>query len=158
MNKLPYETATSGHRALEEVGKILKSFGCAKFGHMLDHDEGCLIVQFEYRGRQVSIKASFNGYAAAWLKRHPFNSWVRVSRAAHETKAKDIAAIAVHSIVRDWIKGQVTAVETGILSFEGAFLGQILLPNGKTVFEAVTTQKLLPPPQGGSHENRTDAG
>jgi hypothetical protein len=28
-------------------------------------------VQFEYRGREVSVKASIRGYAAAWLKEHP---------------------------------------------------------------------------------------
>jgi hypothetical protein len=30
-----------------------------------------------------------------------------------------------------------------MLSFEGAFLGQIMLPNGQTVLEAVTENKLL---------------
>ena len=45
------------------------------------------------------------------------------------------AQISVYSILRDWIKGQVTAVEVGMLSFEGAFLGQILLPSGETVLE-----------------------
>ena len=36
------------------------------------------------------------------------------------------------------------AVETGILTFEGAFLGQILLPNGQSVLETVESQRLLP--------------
>ncbi len=48
---------------------------------------------------------------------------------------------------RDWIKRQVTAIETGILSFEGAFLGQILLPNGRTVLEEATERQMLPKPQ-----------
>jgi hypothetical protein len=34
--------------------------------------------------------------------------------------------VAVNSILRDWIKGQVTAVECGILSFEVVFL--LLVP------------------------------
>lgn len=46
----------------------------------------------------------------------------------------------------DWIKGQVMAIETGILSFEGAFLGQILLPSGQTILEHATANKLLPAP------------
>ena len=58
----------------------------------------------------------------------------------------EIASVAVYSILRDWIRGQVTAIETGILSFEGAFLGQILLSNGQTVLEHATSQKLLPQP------------
>jgi hypothetical protein len=37
----------------------------------MDFGAGELLVQFEYRGRNVSVKASINGYAAAWLKEHP---------------------------------------------------------------------------------------
>lgn len=57
-----------------------------------------------------------------------------------------IASVAVYSILRHWIKGQVTAIETGILTFEGAFLGQMLLPNGRTVLEEVSVAKMLPAP------------
>jgi hypothetical protein len=44
---------------------------------------------------------------------------------------------------RDWIKGQITAVECGILSFEGAFLGHIMLPCGETVLGRVEQEKLI---------------
>lgn len=142
---LPYESATSGERALGEVQKILRAFGCTKFGSMSDDDAKEILVQFEYRGRQVSVKASINGYAQAWLKEHPYNpSRHRVMRPVYERKALDIASVAVYSILRDWIKGQVTAIETGILSFEAAFLGQIMLPSGKTVLDHATSTQLLP--------------
>lgn len=147
---LPYENATSGHRALDEINKILTLFGCSSFGHMTNMEKGEVLVQFEYRGRQVSVKASVAGYAAAWLKEHPYKASgygkTRCPQVEHERKARGIASIAVYSILRDWIKGQVTAVETGILSFEGAFLGQILLPNGRTVLEEADAKKLLPKP------------
>jgi len=132
---------------MADVEKILKRFGCQKFGHMMDYEHGELLVQFEKNGLPISVKASINGYAAAWLKEHPYNSWTRVPKVEHERKAKNIAAIAVYSILRDWIKGQITAVETGILSIEGAFLGQILLPSGKTVLETAKEQKMLPAPK-----------
>lgn len=144
---LPYENTTSGERAVQDMQKLLRGFGCSKFGHMLDFDAGELIVQFEHHGRPVSVKASINGYAAAWLKEHPHTTRMKSSRIEHEAKAKEIAGIAVYSILRDWIKGQVTAIETGILSFEGAFLGQIMLPSGKTVLEEAEARKLLPPPR-----------
>lgn len=144
---LPYENSSSGERAVNDMQKILRGFGCGKFGHMMDFAEGVLMVQFEYRGRQVSVKASIQGYAAAWLKEHPYSpSYTRSSKAAHEAKAKAIGATAVYSILRDWIKGQITAIETGVLSFEGAFLGQLLLGSGKTVLETVQAQNLLPAP------------
>jgi hypothetical protein len=143
---LPYETATSGQRALDEVQKILQRFGCGSFGHMMDFDKGELLVQFQFRGTPVSIKASLNGYAAAWLKEHPYTYRMKRNKIEHEREAKRVAGVAVYSIVRDWIKGQITAIETGILSFEGAFLGQILLPSGKTVLEVAKDQQMLPAP------------
>lgn len=143
---LPYESATSGERALDDLRKILTAFGCSSFGHMVDIEHGEILVQFKHRERQVSVKASIRGYAAAWLKRHPYNNNYRHTRSEHESKAKAIAGVAVYSILRDWIKGQVTAIETGILTFEGAFLGQILLPSGKTVLEAAQATSLLPAP------------
>jgi hypothetical protein len=143
---LPYEKATSGAGALDELRKILTRFGCDRFGTMTDNRAGELILQFSYRGRDVSVKASYQGYAAAWLKEHPYNpSRMRKSRQEHESAARDQAQISVCSVLRDWIKGQMTAIEVGILSFEGAFLGQILIPNtDKTILEAAMQTKLLP--------------
>lgn len=141
---LPYENATSGGAALEDIRKLLTKFGCARFGTMTDAEHGELIVQFTYRSRDITAKASYKGYAAAWLKEHPYGPRTRGPRLAHEAKALRQAEISVCSILRDWIKGQVVAIETGILTFEGAFLGQILLPTGKTVLDAVMLSDMLP--------------
>lgn len=144
---LPYENTTSGEKATADMQKILQKFGCESFGQMMNWGTGELLIQFEYRGRPVSMKASVNGYAQAWLKEHPYTSRMRVTKAEYEKKAKQVASIAVYSILRDWIKGQIMAIETGVLSFEGAFLGNLLLPNGKTMMEHITSQKLLPAPK-----------
>lgn len=141
---LPYENATSGGAAIEEIRKLLTKFGCSRFGTMTDVERGHLLVQFSHRGRDVSATASYKGYAAAWLKHHPYTSRTRGSKVDHERKALRQAEVSVCSILRDWIKGQVMAIECGILTFEGAFLGQIHLPNGVTVLEAVTSNKMLP--------------
>lgn len=140
---LPYENATSGDRAVKDMQKLLQEFGCGSFGQMMNFETGELLVQFTYRGQPVSVKASANGYAAAWLRKHPHTSRMRVSKIDYEKKAKQIGGTAVYSILRDWIKGQITAVETGILTFEGAFLGQLLLGNGKTVLEQVSGSGML---------------
>lgn len=151
MSSLPYENATSGDKALGDLQKILRAFGCQKFGSMVDDAEGWLRVQFEYRGRMVDVKASTRGYAAAYLRAHKPARYSSMSQdAAREKKAMQIAGVAVYSILRDWIKGQIVAIETGVLSFEGAFLGQILLASGRTVLETVTDPKapLLPQIEG----------
>jgi hypothetical protein len=144
---LPYENSSAGTKALAETEKMLRAFGCTSFGSMMRFDDGVLIVQFEYRGRQVQVKASINGYAAAWLREHPYSSRMRMNKIEHERMAKEKGGTAVYSILRDWLRGQITAIETGMLSFEGAFLGQLLLSNGKTVLEDVEARDLLPAPK-----------
>jgi hypothetical protein len=141
---LPYENATSGGAALEEIRKVLTKFGCQRFGTMTDVENGELIVQFSFRGRDVTARASYRGYAAAWLKEHPYTQRTRGSKVDHERKALKQAETSVCSVLRDWIKGQIVAIETGILTFEGAFLGQILLPSGRTVLEQVAQANMLP--------------
>jgi hypothetical protein len=141
---LPYENATSGATALSDISKMLTNFGCQRVGTMTDNEKGCVIVQFTHRERDVSASASYQGYAAAWLRAHPYSHRTRSSLAQHQAKALAQAKISVCSILRDWIKGQVTAVECGILSFEGAFLGQIMLPSGETVLEKLAAQNMLP--------------
>ena len=143
---LPYQNATSGHRAMEEVQKILRGFGCTKFATGEDFETGEVFIQFEHRGRPVSLKASAKGYAAAWLKENEWNTRRRCTKTQHEAKALEIGAIAVYSVLRDWVKGQVTAIEIGILSFESAFLSHIMLPNGKRVIEELQDKKMLPGP------------
>lgn len=144
---LPYENATSGANALDDIRKVLVRFGCARFGTMTDNERGELIVQFTYRNRDVTVRANFKGYAAAWLAEYPYNSSRhRRTKAQHEARAFDQAQVSVCSVLRDWIKGQITAVEVGILSFDGAFLGQILLPNGQTVLERAQTPFGADPP------------
>jgi hypothetical protein len=146
---LPYENASSGKRAIAEVERILRAFGASSFGCMEDFDKGEIIIQFTWRERSVTVRASGRGYAALWLRRHPWTYRMRISSRDHEHRGLKLGQTAVYSIARDWIKGQITAVETGMLSFEGAFLGQIMLPSGETVLERIERDDMLklPPPQ-----------
>jgi len=140
---LPYQNTSTGQNAIKQIQSILRSFGCDKFGTGEDFTTGDLYVQFERHGRQVILKANAKGYAVAWLKEHPWSHRMRRSRVQHEQEALRIAGVAVYSILRDWIKGQVTAIECGILSFEAAFLANVMLPSGRTIMQHVTENKLL---------------
>lgn len=128
---------------MAEIQRILQQFGCNKFGVMTDWDAGTLLVQFEWRGAKVSFPANFKGYASAWLKEKPYTSRMRCTKAEHEAKALEIGSIAVYSILRDWIKAQVVAVETGLISFEEVFMAHVLLPNGQRMAEYARENKLL---------------
>jgi len=144
---LPYENATSGEKAMSDLNKILRNFGVQSFGSMIDFEVGTLIVQFKYRNRAIDVRASMAGYANAWKKEHPHTHRMKSSRQQWEKKATDIASVAVYSIMRDWLKGQITAIETGMLTFEEAFMPHMLLPNGQRVIDKVVADKLLPAPE-----------
>lgn len=144
MATLPYESSTAGERALAETQNILAKFGCQQFGTMTDAERGCTIVQFKYRERQISLEANWRGYAAAWQKVHPFSSYARVSRQEWDRRALAVAKVAVCSVLRDWVKGQVTAIECGIMSFDAVFMPHMLLPSGERVIDRIQSSGMLP--------------
>ena len=143
---IPYETATSGDRALLELQKTLAKFGCESFGTMTDVERGLTIVQFKWRGRTVSLEASWKGYAVAWSKAHPYKHSHRKTRPQYDQEALKQGQVSVCSVLRDWVKGQITAVECGVMSFEAAFMPHFLLPSGQRVIDKVTADNLLPAP------------
>ena len=123
--------------AIDEMQRVVRGFGADRFGHMEDFARGEVTIQFVYRAVPVTIKASSKGYAMAWLRQNPWSARRRCSEAEHQHRALRLGQVAVYSILRDWLKGQITAIEVGLIPFEGAFLGQIMLPNGETVLERI---------------------
>lgn len=134
---LPYENVTSGDGAIAELRRIVSRFGVQRFGVMEDYDKGELTIQFEYRGRRISMSASAKGYAALWLRSNPWSTHRRYTRQEWEARATEIGQMAAKSILRDLVKAQLAAVEAGIASFEAVFLRWTLLPSGETVAEAI---------------------
>ncbi len=141
---LPYSSASSGQNALNDIQKVLRAFNCTKFGTGEDFVTGEVSVQFEHNGQMIMMTVSSKNYAAAWLKENPWNPRKRCSRQAHEQRAGEVGSIAIYSILRDWVKGQVTAIELGLMSFEAAFLPHIVLPNGQRVMDKIVESKMLP--------------
>lgn len=131
---IPYESAVAGDRAINEMQKTLSAFGCQSFGTMTDQERQVMIVAFKWRDRQVHLEASWKGYAQALVKK---SRWP-------EGKALVQAKIAVCSVLRDWVKGQTTAIECGVLSFEDAFLPHMLMRDGRRVVDAAKAANLLP--------------
>ena len=141
---LPYASATSGKNAREEILKILKRFNCQSVGFMDEFETHSLLLAFTWGGRSIQLRASAAGWASAYMKDKPYTHRTRVTRRDYENAALAQGVIAINSILRDWVKGQVTAVETGILSFDHVFMPYMLLPNGMTLVEHVKSAGLLP--------------
>jgi hypothetical protein len=146
-NTVPYESATSGDAARGEITKLLRRFGCSSIGFMDDFEKLEVLLAFEHRGNRVQLRASAKGWAALYLREHPYNaSRMRKTRQQHEAQAMDQGLIAINSILRDWVKGQVTAVECGIMSFTAVFMPYMLAADGRPMLEHIISQGLLPAP------------
>lgn len=139
---LPYENATSGDKAFAEIQKILGRFGCDNYGIMQKAKDQITLVQFDWRGRTIQVPGHWGGYASQWLKEHPYSNRMRCTQAEHQIKAMEIAQIAVCSLLRDWVKAQVTMVECQMMTLEEVFMPHMLLPDGRRMVEHAV--KLLP--------------
>ena len=115
---VPYAGATTGLRAREEITRLLRGFGCEEIGFADKFDEYEVLLYFKHRGRQVHLRASAKGWARMSLKAKPWSYKHHSTNQEWEQAALRQGAVAVNSILRDWIKGQTTAVECGMLSFE----------------------------------------
>jgi hypothetical protein len=142
---LPYASASSGMSARDEIIKILKRFGCESVGFMDEFETRSVLLAFVWRGRNVQLRASAQGWANAWLKENPWTSRRHTTQHDWDRKALDQGMVAVNSILRDWVKGQITAIETGILTFEHVFVPFMLAHDGTPVIEHM--RKMLPAPE-----------
>jgi hypothetical protein len=151
-NAVPYESATSGDAARSEITKILRRFGCSSIGFMDDFDSKDVLLHFVHRGSTVQLRASAKGWAALYLKAHPHTSRMRKTAKQHEADAIEQGSIAINSILRDWVKGQVTAVECGVMSFSAVFLPHMLAADGRPMLEHIAASNLLPKPEDLPHD------
>jgi hypothetical protein len=143
----PYASASSGGMARDEITKILRRFGCESVGFMDDFEKHEILLAFTHRGRPIQLRASAKGWAQMFLKENPWTHRRTGSRVDYEQKALRQGQVAVNSILRDWIKGQITAVECGILSFEAVFMPYMLTADGRPLIERLSETDMLPKPQ-----------
>lgn len=134
---LPYANASSGAKAREEITKILQRFGCESVGFMDEFSTRSVLLAFSHRGRNVQLRASAQGWANSYLREYPWTSRRHYSKAQWEEKALQQGMIAVNSILRDWVKGQITAIETGILTFDHVFVPHMLASDGRPAIEHI---------------------
>lgn len=106
-----------------------------------------VLLAFTHRGRQIQLRASAKGWAQIYLKENPWTYSRRSQRGDYEQAVLRQGHIAVNSILRDWIKGQITAIETGVLSFEAVFMPYMLTADGRPLIERLADSNLLPAPQ-----------
>ncbi len=112
---IPYESATSGAAARDETVKLLRGIGADGIGFMDRFAEQELVLVFTLRGATYKLEASAKGWARWWLRKNPHTSRHRSTKEEHERKATSQGLIAINSILRDYCKGLVTAIECGMV-------------------------------------------
>jgi hypothetical protein len=142
---VPYASARVGQRARDEITAMLRQFGREKIGFMDDFERHEVLLAFLHRGRAVQLCASAKGWAQMYLKQNPWSGKRRNTRQEYEVSVLCRGHVAVNSILRDWIKGQITAIECGMLSFEAVFMPYMLTSDGRPVIERA--QEMLPRPR-----------
>ena len=133
MKNIPYASATSGDRARSEIENMLIYFGAATVSWITDFETHTTTLGFVYKNRQVQLRASAAGWASMYLKRHPWNSRRKQNKLDYEAGVLQQGLVAINSILRDWLKGQLTAIESGLLQFEHVFLPYMITEHGGTV-------------------------
>lgn len=147
---VPYASATSGERAKEQTVRILRQFGCKGVGFMDNFEEHSTQLIFYWRNREVSMKVSAQGWASMFLRQNPWNHRRHVGEQLWKERALAQGEIAMYSVLRDWVKAQITAMESGVMDFETAFLPHMLTRDGRTVRELIGGDDtlFLPTPAG----------
>ena len=134
-------------RARDVITRTLIQLGCTQIGFIDDVENHALILGFKHRGRRYNLTASAKGWAQKYLKDKPWTYARRKTRHDYEQDALRKGYIAINSILRDCIKGQVMAIECGILSFEAVFMPHMLMADGRRMIEHLAESNLLPPPE-----------
>lgn len=131
---IPYERVKPETNAVLAIQKTLQAFGCQAFGSMIDNDRQTVTVAFRWNERQVQLEANWGGYARLLVNK---SGWKHDDAVKHAQKA-------VYSILRDWVKGQTTAIECGVMDFETAFLPHMLLKDGRRLIDVAAAAGILP--------------
>ena len=141
---LPYESAKGGNAAFGEIQRLLDKFGADNFGVQQRNTDGVTLIAFEYRGVPVQIEVSWRDYADRYLEKNPYHNRRQSTSAEWTERALDHAKRVAPSILRDYVKAQLTLVECGSLSFEEVFFAQLVAPDGRRVIDlARNNLKLL---------------
>ncbi|MCY4471130.1 MAG: hypothetical protein OXC08_20635 [Thiotrichales bacterium] len=139
---IPYENATSGAKAREDITKLLRRFGAESVGFMDEFDSHSVSLAFTYRGRRIQLRASAEGWANLYLREHPWNTRRVRDKRAYQEHVLAQGMVSVNSMLRDWVKGQVTAIECGMTRFDHVFLPYMLTNQGHTVAEVLTDERI----------------
>lgn len=137
MTKYATNTPVSPEKTLVEIRTLLKRYGATKFAYM--DDETSITLAFEAQGRRIKFRVPLPELAE--FRRRRINQHATRPATPAETQADWAQAVS-----QRWralllvIKAKLESVESGIETFEQAFMAHLVLPSGATVSEWAVPQ------------------
>lgn len=130
-------TTVSIESSQAEIARLIVRFGARRFVSGFDDDQRLAMVQFEAHNRRVKFLLYMPDPASRDFT-HNARGQVRTST-QHNNAYQAECRRLWRSLVLV-IKSKLESVESGIETFEDAFLANIVLPNGQTVGDYLEPQ------------------
>jgi hypothetical protein len=126
-------TSVSVDRSKAEIEWVLKRYGAEAFGYA--SEPGRATIAFRKEGRSFRFDLPLPGTKEFRIspkgRSRSQAAMVEAWRGEERRRWRSLAL---------WIKATLEAIASGLISFDQAFLGQLLLPGGRTVNEWAAPQ------------------
>lgn len=124
-------TKVSKETSVTEIQRLVERYGATKFGYVLEPEK--IAIAFEMRDRRVRFCLPLPNPNSREFTHTPARGDKRSAKSAEEVYQQAIRQRYRALVLA--IKAKLESVESGIESFEEAFLAHIVLPDGLTMGE-----------------------
>lgn len=129
MRRFAARTEVPVDRSEQEIKRVLREYGATKIGTM--SEPGRATLYFDVKGREVQIAIPMPKTAAPDVPRQ--------TRATRDADAEERRRWRVLVL---WTKGMFEAVNSGIMTFDQAFLGYLVVPGKGTTIGSMIVPNL----------------
>lgn len=132
---MPYaqNTTVPASKSQAEIQALLEKHECGNYGFI--RQDGALVVMFDLSNRRIRFTLKLPA-----LKDFRMTASQKTRTKASQESAYDQEVRRLYRALLLTIKAKLESVESGIETFEDAFLAQIVLPSGETMSEWSTPQ------------------
>lgn len=130
-------TTVSIESSQAEVARLVTRYGARKYASGVGEDRGLAVIQFEAHDRRVQFRLHLPDPAS---REFTHNGRGHLRTALQRQNAYQAECRRLWRSLVMVIKAKLESVESGIETFEEAFLANVVLPGGMTVGEYMTPQ------------------
>lgn len=135
MTRYAANTDVPVDRSRAEIERVLEQHGARAFGYRYDHDQGSrALIEFRLQGREVAIILPLPERNDPEFTQTPTGKERKPEAAL---KSWEQACRSRWRALRLVIVAKLEAVAVGISTLEREFLADVVLPDGRTVWQAL---------------------